>query len=391
MATLNTKLPDNNIMMQITYPNNFIFESAVPAPSFGNSVWSLEGLDLSNPIPIVVTGRIVGQDQDQQVFHVYAGTVKPSDKSTINVVYNSLLHTVTVVKPIIEANILVDDTASPNSPVNVKIDWANNLSSRITDGQIIANLSGNAYDKSLVTSNEGFFDSLNNRIIWDKNSTPSLSDIEPGGKGEVSFSLKSIPLLGAQSSIKNPQLGLDVSIKGRQPTLGSTYTEVNNFSKKIVKIESNFQIASSALYKSGPFPPKAESETQYSVTWTLSNGTNAISGAVARSVLPGYVKWIGSSSHTENIQFNQVTNEVIWNIGSARANIGGGSNREVSFTIALNPSLSQVGSVPQLMKEIFLSGTDVFTGTLVKDKRQSINTDISDDPNFQTGFDRVVQ
>lgn len=389
-AVLNTTLPSSNAVMQLTYPNNFIYESAVPAPSFGNSMWSLSDLTLLNPMTIVVKGRIVGEDQDQQVFHVYAGTTKIADKSAMDLVYNSLLHTVTIVKPFLEANILVDETTSAGDTVNVKIDWKNNLSTRITDGEIIANVGGNALDKMSVSSFQGFFDSANSRIIWDKNSITGLASIEPGERGEVSFSVKSIFLIGSQSTIKDPQITFDVSIKGRQPSLGSTYTDVNNFSKKVVKILSDFQIATSAVYRSGSMPPKAETETRYDVTWTLSNTTNGVSNAVARARIPIYVKWVGPVSPRENITYNESTREVIWNIGTVRANTGGLLNREVTFTIALRPSTSQVGGIPMLMDDLYLSGTDLFTSTEVKSRKGSINTRIDGDPNFQFGYESVI-
>lgn len=390
-ATLNTTLPNSDTMMQLTYPNNFVYESAIPAPILGNSMWSLKDLSLTNPVTIAIKGRIVGLDQDQQVFHVYAGTVSSIDKSTINVVYNSLLQTVTIVKPFLEANIIVDETAASGDTVNVKIAWANNLPTRITDGEIIANIGGNVFDRMSVRSTDGFFDSLNSRIIWDKNSVSDLGNIEPGEKGEVSFNVRSISLTGSTASVKDPQLTFDVSIRGRQPSLGSTFTDVNNFSKKVVKIVSSFQIASSAIFKSGPFPPKAESQTSYNVTWTLSNSTNSISGAVARASIPIYVKWVGPVTQRENITYNESTREVIWNIGSVKSNTGGASNREATFTIALTPSISQIGSIPQLMSDLFLSGTDVFTGTTVSSKRGPINTLLSNDPNFQNGYERVIQ
>jgi hypothetical protein len=390
-ATLNTTLPEGDTMLQLTYPSNFIYESAIPEPAFGNSIWKLDAISITNPISVVIKGRIVGQDQDQQVFHVYAGTTKPDDKSTINVVYNSLIHTVTITKPFIEANILVDDTASSGENMNVRVAWANNLPTKITDGEIIVNLGGNAYDRTSVDSSQGYFDSLNNRIVWDKNSIPDLANIEPGAKGEVNFSVKSISLLDSVAPITNPQITFDVSIKGKQPSLGSTFTDVNNFSKKIVKILSSFQIATSALYKSGAFPPKAETETKYNVTWTLSNSTNDISGAVARAALPVYVKYVASASPKENITYNDATREVIWTIGSVRTNTGGSSNREATFTLALTPSISQIGSVPQLMKDVYLSGTDSFTTTTVSSKKGPINTLLTDDPNFLFGYERVIQ
>ncbi|HAE36549.1 TPA: hypothetical protein DEP30_02145 [Candidatus Nomurabacteria bacterium] len=388
---LNTSLPSDNIVMQLTYPNNFIYESAIPEPSFGNSIWDLSSLTLTDPVSIVVKGRIVGEDQDQQVFHAYAGTIKQADKSTIDVIYNSLLHTITIVKPFLETNILVNDTSSSGETIEVKVSWKNNLSTRITDGEIIANLGGNVFDRMSVNPSQGFYDSANNRIIWDKNVVGDLASIEPGERGEVSFSVKSIPLLGSQSSIKDPQVTIDVSIRGKQPSFGSTYADINNFSKKVVKILSDFQIASSASYKSGSMPPKAETETQYDITWTLSNGTNAISGATARAAIPIYVKWVGPVSTRENITYNESTREVIWNIGSVRANTGGNYNREATFTLSLKPSVSQIGSAPQLMKDLYILGKDTFTGTDVNNRRGPINTLLYGDPNFQSGQERVIQ
>jgi len=387
-ATLNTILPSTDTVLQLTYPNNFIYEGAVPEPVFGNSMWSLSGLTLTNPVSIVVKGRIIGEDKDQQVFHVYAGTTKQSDKSTIDVVYNSLLHTVSITKPFLETNILVDETSSLGEKLNVRITWANNLSSMITDGEIIANVSGNVLDRMSIDPSDGFFDSLNNRIVWDKNSNSDLANIEPGAKGEVSFTMAS--LKDAPSGIVDPQMAVDVSIKGREPSLGSTYTDINNFSKKVIKILSDFQIVSGATYKSGAFPPKAEKETKYEITWTLRNSTNAISNAVARSVLPVYVKWVANTSSRENITYNEATREVVWNIGSVRSNIGGVDSREGTFTVALTPSILQVGSTPQLMKEVYIVGTDAYTGTDVKNTYMSINTLLSGDPNFQNGFERVI-
>jgi len=390
-ASLNTTLPSADTLLQVKYPNNFIYESATPAPIVGNSTWSLSELSLTNPIPIVIKGRIIGEDQDQQVFHVYAGTANQSDKSEIDVVYNSMMHTTKIVKPFLEANIIVGDTATSGDTISAQISWRNNLSTRITDGEIIVNMGGNVFDRQSVVASQGFYDSANNRIIWDKNSVPDLSNIEPGEKGEVSFTLKTLSLVGTQSTIKDPQVTLDVSIRGKQPSFGSTYTDINNFSKKVVKIVTDLQIAASAAYKSGSLPPKAETETKYDITWTLSNGSNGISGAVARAQIPIYVKWIGPVSTRENITYNESTREVVWNIGTVRANTGGSYNREVTFTLSLNPSLSQIGSAPQLMKELYISGKDAFTGTDVSNRRGAINTLLSGDPNFQSGFERVIQ
>jgi len=380
-STLNTSLSEDNAVLQITYPNNFVFESANPAPLVGNSIWSLSSISLTNPVVVEIKGRLIGQDGDEQVFHAYAGTTNDTDQSTVNVVYSSILQKISITKPFLDARILVngkdeiDNSISGGSTANIDINWANNLSTRITDGQIIASLSGNVFDKNTVKTNNGFYDSANNQIIWDRNSLSQLAEINPGESGTVSFSFTPISLIGSLNAIKDPQVSIKVSIRGREPQLGSTYNDINNFSEKVVKISSDFQIASSASYLSGSIPPKAETETGYTINWTLSNSSNKITEAEARAILPIYVKWIGlSSGETENVTYNEVTREVVWNIGQVLPNTGIDSNREASFIISLKPSLSQIGSIPQLMKEIYLSGRDSFTNVLIKNTRIPITT-----------------
>lgn len=397
-ATLNTSLPNENPMLQVTYPNNFIFDSAIPSPVLGNSFWDLSTLTTLNPITIEIKGRLIGQDGEEQVFHAYAGATSGMNQSVISVIYSSILQKILITKPFLEARILVNGqdqeeyAVSGGEEVGVSVAWANNLSTLITDGQIIVSLSGNAFDKNKVKPSNGFYDSANNQIIWDRNSVSSLSEINPGENGEVSFSFKVPSFVGLYNVVKDPQVSIKVSIKGRQPLFGSTYNDVNNFSEKIVKILTDFQIASSASYGSGSLPPKAETETNYIVTWTLSNSSNNITQAQASSALPIYIKWIGlTSGENENVTYNDVTREVTWNIGSVSSNTGITSNREASFNISLKPSLSQVGSVPQLMKDIYLSGTDTFANFLIKSTRGPITTMLTNDPNFIQANSRVVR
>lgn len=397
-ATLNTTLPEEGAVLQIAYPPNFVFDSATPTPSVNQSIWSLASLTKSDPVTINVKGRLVGQDGDEQVFHVYAGTTSPTNLSSVNVVYTSLLQTVLITKPFLEAKVLVNGqdlstyTAQGGSTVSAEVAWSNNLPTQITDAQIIMNISGNAFDKNAVTPLEGFFDSLGSRIVWDKNTNSELAVIEPGASGSVRFNFKPTSFVGSLANVKDPQVALDVSIRGNQPSVGSIFSDVNNFAKKVIKIASDFQIVSSVDFASGPLPPRAENETRYNITWTLSNSVNNVNQAQARSALPVYVAWVGPQGGTkENISYNATTREVIWNIGTVRANTGVDSTREATFTIALKPSLSQVGSVPQLMKEVYLSGTDAFTGTVVKSSRRPVTTLISNDPNFKSGNERVIQ
>jgi len=380
-ASLNTSLSGENPVLQLTYPNNFIFDSAIPAPILGNSVWDLSSITNTKPIEVEIKGRLIGEDGDEQVFHAYAGTASETNKSSVNIVYSSLLQKIAITKPFLDARILVNGqedieySVSNGEAVNTQINWSNNLSTRITDGQIIASLSGNVFDKNTVKVDNGFYDSANNQIVWDKNTISQLGNINPGDTGSVSFSFRPTISSLISNFITNPQVIIKVSIKGKQPQFGSTFADINNFSEKVVKISSDFQIAQSASYSSGSIVPKAETETNYNINWTLSNTINSIKDAEARSVLPLYIKWVGlPAGQKEDITYNDVTREVIWKIGQVPPNTGINSNREASFVVSLKPSLSQVGSVPQLVKGVSLSGVDVYTNKLIKNTSNPITT-----------------
>jgi len=388
-AVLNTSLPDSNTVLQLSYPENFVFEDSSIKPDFGDSVWNLSSITTETPFDLTINGRMVGQDGDEQVFHVYAGVENPSDKSKVSVIYNSLLHTVNIVRPFLDATVLAVDTASGGEKVNVSIAWSNNLSTRVTDAVIIAKVSGNGFLDKSIESEEGFYDSLKNQIIWDRNTTSVLSGIEPGGKGVFKFTFKTKSFVGLSDMVRDPQVSVDVSIKGRQPSLGSSFEEVNNFSNKIIKVGSDFQIVAGANYLSGSLPPKAETETKYSITWTLSNTVNGINGAKAVTTLPVYVKWV-SAYAGESVSYNDFTREVTWNIGSVNPNTGVGSNKEASFIVSINPSVSQIGSTPQLIKETNLTGQDSFTKSSVTDVSNAVTTNLINSTN-NIGSGRVIE
>lgn len=397
-ASLNTTLPEAGTVLKVEYPTGFRFDSALPKPTVGSNVWSLVGLTPSSPLTILVRGSVVGQDGDEQAFHIYTGTQKDTNQSTIDVVYNSLLHTIAIRKPLLEAHVAINGdesdyySAHDGDEIRADVVWSNNLPNRIVDAEITLHFSGNAYDKDSIKVTDGFYDSLNNQIVWNRNTNSDLGSVEPGGKGHMNFSFK--PKIDASSgNARDPQIVMEISMRGSEAGAGTGIIGSDNVEKKIVKIISDFQIAANSSFASGPIPPQAEQETVYTIDFSLSNSLNTIAGAEARAILPLYVKWGGlNGKSAENVSYNDITREIVWNIGNVKANTGAGSSdREISFNVILKPSTSQVGSVPQLVKDIVLSGQDVFAGTSVKFNRGSLTTKVSNDANFKAGDERVVK
>lgn len=397
-ATLNTSLPKENPIIKVSYPNNFIFDSASPEPSIGNSVWSLSSLTKNKPLEIEIKGRVLGTEGEDQVFHSYVGTTKDTTPSVISMNYGSQSHKVLIGRPFLNTKVLIagkeedEYSVSGGRAVDVSINWSNDFSDSISNAEIIVSLSGNALDEKGVSTRSGFFDSSSNNIVFNRSTSPELQEIRPGQNGSLDFSFRTKSLVGSSNVLEDPTVSIRVSVSGRQTTSGFDYKILNDFIEKIVKVQSDFQIASSAYFHGGELPPKANEETSFIVYWTLSNSANTIKEAKATAIIPFYVDWVGPVAGSEGlVTYNQVSREITWNIGSVAPYTGIKSNKDISFVIKMKPSINQVGSIPTIVEKIELSGVDSFTNTEVKSSAPSITTLLSNDPNFKNINGRVVE
>lgn len=377
-TTLNTTLPNENLILQLRHPSNFIMETASPLPMNDNYVWDLSTISPTTPLTIEIKGRIMGQTGDEQVFHSYVGTMDSNDTSKIGVVYSSVLQKMVIENPFLEVRVLVNNqdleeyAVDGGKEVSVDITWKNNLSTSVNDAEIIAHISGNIINKNNIEEKNGYYDSLNSQIIWNKSTMRELGSIGPGATGKVSFDITPLRLTSL-SGVKNPQAEISVSIKGKQPLYGSSFSNVDNFTEKIIKLNTDFQVASSLTYLSGDMPPRAEGNTNYLVTWTLSNSTNSVSQASVSANLPIYADWVGFVAGTkENISYNKENRQITWKIGTVSPGTGVDSNREVSFILNFKPSLSQIGQTPVLIQNISLTGTDTYSGSQVGSTMNSL-------------------
>ena len=405
-ATLNATKLAQNILVRLDYPVGFVFSSAVPAPSFGNNVWNLGDLAPGAERDISISGKIVDAfDGEEKTFNISSGSQSDTDKSLIDVVYNSIQDTVAIQKPFIEANLAINGvsgteyTTDAKTPINVVINYANNLDTEVDDLQISALLSGNAFDRKTIIARQGFYDSAKDVITWDKSSINQLSKISPGDSGTVSFSLSPLALFSAAGGIlSNPTINIEVDIAGNQPMLGFTTNQITNSTSATVKIISDVGFSGKALYYSGPFantgpiPPKVGVATTYTIVWTLSNTANSISNAQINSTLPAWINFVGPISPADaNLTYNPSTRQILWNADRISAGTGiTGASQSVSFQISFTPSLSQVGQIPTIINDSVLTGHDDFANVNVSVTQNSLDTKLDNDPKFPEGGAAVV-
>jgi len=404
--TSNSPTVMKNLLLKAEYPFGFTFGSSDPKTYSRNNLWLIGDLESGAKRTVKFSGVLNGQEGEERGFNFSIGTQSKSDNLAIDVPFSSSFSSVTIRRPFVSADISFNemDTAEYVSLAGEKIEtvinWQNNLPYEVTNVSIVVRLSGNALSKSSVQVDSGFYRSLDNTITFDKTTDSSLASLEPGQTGSSKFDFSSFTVGSVTGSgLTNPTINLDISVKGQRVGYENGQADVLFSDSRKVKITSNPQLFAKALYyvgpfqNSGPVPPRAEQETTYTITWTVTNPLNNISGAQVTAVLPLYMKWLSVVSPSqEKINYDEGTGLVTWNIGNISAGAGTiSSAREVAFQVSFLPSVSQIGTTPDLISDATLSAKDNFTLTPVSDSFNSLNTRLSNDPYFRANAETVIQ
>ena len=400
----NAKTTVSGVLLHIDYPNGFKFAFATPSAKAFNNVWDLGDLEPGEKYDLTVTGIVYGNDGEDRAFHVSVGSASASDNTVIGLTYNSLAQIVTLVKPFISASLAINGSSSDTvavpsaSTVDVTVDWSNNLPTLVTDAQIVVTLSGNAFDPTKVNSSKGFYDSVKKTITWDRTNDTDLASIQPSDHGSVDFTFDVPSLISGSGIVNTPTVNMSVSIAGKQPDIGGAVSQVTDFESKKAVVSSDLGFSVDAFYKngiftnSGPIPPKANTPTTYTVVWTITNSANTLADATASATLPTYVDWMNSFYPTnDGLSYDDSTRTITWNMGQVVSGTGfSGGSRTVSFQVRLNPSISQVGSVPKLVLDTSVNAKDTFTGDTLSTTKPAISTRLQNDSGFPYDGEKVT-
>lgn len=351
---------------------------------------------------ITVTGTLSGEDNDQKVFRFTAGTRKDVDSPILAISYTTTEALVTLAKPFLATTLSVnrDVSTSPviqtGAQVQGILSWINTLTSPILDGQISVHLVGAALDTSTVSAFGGFYRSSDTTIIFSRETDSGLARLAPGdtGNGTFNFSTKDASAL---IGLRNPTITATVSVSGRRVGEANVPENVSSSVVRTIKVGTDLTLASQALYSTGafkntgPWPPVIDKETTYTIVLALSNTVNSVADTSVVATLPSYVRFTGNVSPSDgSVSYNATSRTVTWKAGDVAAGSGyTTAARTVSFQVALLPSVSQRGTSPILMSTQQITGIDRFTQKSLSSTRPEVTTQVTGDPNFQSGFGEV--
>lgn len=399
----NSNTTVRDLLVRVEYPFGYSFLSANPTPTYENNIWRIGDLAPKEKRLITLKGRMDGQNEEERTFRFMTGTASVVDERAIGVGFINTQESLSIKKAFISLALQINSRSGPyvmsaGEKVLGTLIWTNNLPVAVNDVMFQIKLSGRGLDRSQVSSsNGGFFRSADNTITWDKNSLPSLRNIEPGQTGSVNFNFSALPAsqqLLAQG--RNMDIVLDASVSGTRIQSGVPQI-VQSSATGQTKIGTGLVINGRVLRSIGPFintgpiPPKADSETTYTVVLNVSNSFNDAGNVVLTTKLPPYVRWLNNvSPTTEQVTYDDSTRTVTWTIPDLHAGIGyATASKEVAFQISFLASLSQVGAVPELTSELTISGLDKFTGRTIDSAKPALSTRTVNDPVYRSGDERV--
>ena len=239
-AASNSKDVVNNFLINVEYPFGFVFKDASPKPSFNNNIWQFSSLNPGEKKTISITGNIIGQDNEEKVFKINAGTAGPNDERVIAVPFSQLVESITVKKPFIGLDVSVggqsgDFVTQGNNEVSTQFTVANNLPSGLFNLSVQVALSGGALNQnSVFPDGGGFFQSSDNTILWDKRSVSEFSNMDSGSEKSLSFRLS--PLLYANiAKGASPEVDMTITAQGDMISdSGSSETVSSVETRKII-------------------------------------------------------------------------------------------------------------------------------------------------------------
>lgn len=384
------KQTEDKTLLVVDYPAGFSFGSASDKPTYRDNAWLVKNILPGEEKVITIEGVLAGNENEIKSFVATIGAQDPIGEDTIIFPYNKSFHEVKIKAPFISLNLLINNSNRPphladsGRDIEINLDWQNNLDTTLTDATIRVELSGNGLNEIAVAPALGLYRVSDQSITWTKSVLGSLTSVKPGGNGNLSFRINSKYLANPESAdIRNPAIGLKVIMIGNRSASGFQGEETRAEKMAEIKLRTIAKINQKVLRAEGPFqntgpvPPKVETESTYTVVWTVSNSSSVLRDGLVKTVLPAYVEWKNvQKPAVEELAFNPVSRELIWKLGRV---LPGGAPREVSFQLGLVPTQNQLGSTPVLIDRSNLSAFDTFAETVIESEVLDINTkNISD-------------
>jgi hypothetical protein len=388
-VSLNQNSTDSlqNAMVTANYPAGFMFESASPAPSYGNDAWLLGDLAPGAERTITIQGRVTASPGERRVFTFATGTQSRSNERRLGVQFSSVPLDVQIGSSFVTAGIQYGNNSSGDFVIpdgtssNFTVMWENQMQNALNNLEVELELSGNGFDPNRVTVSNGFFDPSTNTVRWNGTSMQALQTVGARQRGELSFSL--VP----RSGVVNPVIDFTLNASALPVGQSNQRIDIQGIYSTTARVQSQVQLTallthfSGAFNNSGNMPPLVGQETTYTLSLNVVGSSNNLQNTRVTAKLPSYVVWKNQvSPNSETVTFNSVTREITWNIGNLVA--GNSNQRTANVQIGFIPTSAHLGAHQTLVTDIEFIGTDMFTGSEIVRRINQVTSSLNNDSGF---------
>lgn len=358
-----------SLRVKIQYPPGFIFQDSSPQ-ALDQTEWPLPSLTQASGGRIEIKGKIEGKEGEEKIFRAQLGMIKDGQFLLLKETQQSLK----IVEPSIYLSFLINNSqnyiAEAGDLLHYEIFFKNIGKKPIQKKFLLASLEGEFFDLFTLKSKKGEWGKGDNTILWDWKNISDLRFLDVGQEGKVEFwvKLKKEPPF----KIKNPKLKVKINLAGLEKIFETKINSKIEFYQKVYFHQEFFQ-------NQGPLPPQVGEKTEYVVVWQIKNSWNDLGKVKVKARLPKNVHLSGEIFPSEaKFTYDSQSKEVIWNIDEIPA-WPAEEFLTLAFQIELLPDSSQQGETPLLIEEGEIFAQDLFTGEILKEKAEEINTTLPDD------------
>jgi hypothetical protein len=391
-----------NVRLRLSRPDMFRFQRAsVEAASRANDAWNLGVLKAGAEGELTVDGSVMGAEGSffsvmASVSADFLGESKElaSQAATLNIATSPLSVAVLV-------NGNTDYVAGIGDTLQYTIVYRNNSTISFRNIAVRARLIGGLFDYATLTS-QGSFNSLTNTLTWITANAPELENLGPGEERTLPFNIRlktAFPI--GRVSDKNFALKVEARVESPTVPAGVAAESTVSFATLETKIRGAVNLHAKALWRDaawgilneGPYPPKLNQPTQYTVHWSITNYSTDIGAVHIEAFLQSGARFVGKAKSTVATlpQYDAATGRVKWDIPTIAATRGVlGAPVEGVFQIEVTPAVTQVGKDVTLMGPARLQANDLFTGATLESAVDALTTALPEDPTIQL-TDRRVQ
>ncbi len=396
---------DSDVILKIDYPSEFTFSKSSIDPSAGNNQWDLGKLPKGATGSITITGSVADSGKSSYDFH---GAVSSNGQTfggqTFTIAEQTASISMSTSPLLVSMQINGSDNyvAHAGDELIYRIHYKNNSSITFDNVTVKASLLSDMFDFQTLRT-DASFSSAGNTFTWLAANTPALSKLSPGEEGNLDIDIrlkKDFPV----RLISDKNYTLKLSTEVSSPTVpqgvkASRTVSTSNFETKVagklqIQAKALWRDAASGILNNGPYPPRVNQPTQYTVHWILTNYATDASNVQVSAYLQSGARWTGKvKSNTDNTPaYDQSSGKVTWNAGDIMANKGViNGPAEAVFQVELTPAVNQAGQYITFLGNTSVQWQDNFIGSQLTDSYKALTTALMDDPSIGISVNRSVQ